>query len=957
MNKVVRICCLCLFVLVAISRVSCKILKKPETNAAKVNTLPLLPPTVKPHAKTMKDFNCAFRAWWRKLIVDPYKQSHPGKLNDLSAQIKFLDEYCSYKAQLPLEESIDSLIAKGRLFVIKNPNADGAPKYSCDPLLTLCLGDLMIRKCSKNRKAEFKNIEPLFIYAMKGLEKRKANKVLLALAADRLSEIQYFVYGNWGAPYEKAIEAFAGLFIVDNFSTPEEQRIAYHLLYKSFWLHGRSAAEKMLRAIKKSKKNPPPWLVNMIKGRVAEKKAWEARGGGWASTVTKEGWKKFKKFDTEAAVFYRKAWKLYPELPEAAERLISVAMAGHTRPGEGEEFWFQKALNAEIDDKEAYRRYLWALRPRWGGSHAQMLGLGLRAYNTKRFDTPLPLYFVRACLNVTEELPVVKRLSFFRQPQIKKMIIDIYEKILAEKSLTKRERWKMSLEYACCKAWMGDYVAAKKMYDAAPKDISLENLFFGEAKHMIRWRKQFEKELHVFTGKDSAKCVKWENAILNQETERADALLKKLLDPQKSSDIQLRQYILDRSISYKYNKSSSNSSILYEMIDSKRRNVALYMIQAGADVNEIGPSGWSPLHIAIKKDYSKIIMALLKAGANVDERAPYAWTPLHFAARYSSSVDTVRALLEKGADIEALTNVNDTPLTLSIYNEHNCCDILKLLIKRSANINARESNGKTAAHLAAEKGKTEMLKILLKAGADANAVNEVGWTPLHLAARYADIETTQLLLDGGANCNLLTNKKYSPLNLAVFNKKNGDKIAKLLIKHGAKLDNRINNGSTALFSAVEQKNIKLAKILLKAGADIELRNRRYKRTPLHKAAFDGSAEMVRLLLKYGADVNVRDTILATPLGLAIYNPGKQSRIDIVTILLADKKTDLNLADRDNQTPLFWAAREGKPELVRLLLSAGADKTIKDKSGRTPLDITRNKDVRKMLSEKTPDLKK
>jgi ankyrin repeat protein len=102
------------------------------------------------------------------------------------------------------------------------------------------------------------------------------------------------------------------------------------------------------------------------------------------------------------------------------------------------------------------------------------------------------------------------------------------------------------------------------------------------------------------------------------------------------------------------------------------------------------------------------------------------------------------------------------------------------------------------------------------------------------------------------------------------------------------------------------------------------------RTALMYSAYDGRTEILKLLLANGAEVNLKDNAGRTALMMASSGPFP----DAVTLLL-DKFADPNITDRvDHFSAIMFAASEGQLEVVKILLSRGADPSFKDKDGDT-----------------------
>ena len=145
-----------------------------------------------------------------------------------------------------------------------------------------------------------------------------------------------------------------------------------------------------------------PWIALVAKGIYHIDLAWNYRGNGYAKSVTEKNWKKFEVEISKARKCLVRAYELHPEYPEAATKMISVSMAV---PGDvSMRQWFDRAIKAHFDYLYAYEDLLWALRPRWRGSHVEMLKFGIECLNTERFDTRVPSQFLVSLFQIGDEL-------------------------------------------------------------------------------------------------------------------------------------------------------------------------------------------------------------------------------------------------------------------------------------------------------------------------------------------------------------------------------------------------------------------------------------------------------------------------------------------------------------------------------------------------------------------------
>jgi len=164
---------------------------------------------------------------------------------------------------------------------------------------------------------------------------------------------------------------------------------------------------------------------------------------------------------------------------------------------------------------------------------------------------------------------------------------------------------------------------------------------------------------------------------------------------------------------------------------------------------------------AVKSDDAPAIRALLKRGFDGNVRDPQGDHALHVAIR-DSSAKAVQVLLSwEKVEIEARNKVDESPLMLAALGGQT--DIVKGLIERDADVN---KTGWTALHYAATRGHLDVLRLLLDKSAYIDAASPNGTTPLMMAAFYGTPSAVKLLLEAGADPFLKNRQDLTAIDFA-----------------------------------------------------------------------------------------------------------------------------------------------------------------------------------------------
>lgn len=310
----------------------------------------------------------------------------------------------------------------------------------------------------------------------------------------------------------------------------------------------------------------------------------------------------------------------------------------------------------------------------------------------------------------------------------------------------------------------------------------------------------------------------------------------------------------------------------------------------------------------------------LEAGAKPDRDYSSRPTGLLSTCIHQGQLEMMKLLIDYGADVERTAQVmGGARYGPALFVAVRCdqpadirCQMIRLLVDHGADIRSQDGNDNL----------------------------------MDVAYHLSDGQTGDLLRGYGL--------PYGPREMAAFNRLDE-------LKHAVREDPELitqrfqttwatagpHDRPTLLAIALYRGYREMSQFLIDAGAPLGTRQN-LGRTLLHEAALGGDPELIRLLIARGLDVNAIDEHFKdTPLEYATSHAKP-----LAVAALLEAGANVNHQDGSGRTHLHAAVWGNRIEVVKMLLTAGADPTIADVKGQTPLDVARaqNPEIAKLLEQ-------
>ena len=222
-------------------------------------------------------------------------------------------------------------------------------------------------------------------------------------------------------------------------------------------------------------------------------------------------------------------------------------------------------------------------------------------------------------------------------------------------------------------------------------------------------------------------------------------------------------------------------------------------------------------------------------------------------------------------------------------------------------------------------------QVLIDAGADIETKDDMGRSPLHWSCRSGALDAVKMLVEAGAGVRGIDSEGSTCL---IFAASSGhtETVCYLAGLKDVDLNHSGNHGRTALHCALKGGYADVVEVLIDAGADIEARNNEGGSALHVVSAYQ--PQFVKMLVRAGAGVRATDNRGDTCLLLA----ADFGNTETVRYLVNLPEVDVNHRDSDGCTAVLLAAWKNHPDVVEVLIDAGADMEVQDEHGHSPLHL-------------------
>ncbi|RYP49672.1 hypothetical protein DL768_004668 [Monosporascus sp. mg162] len=421
-------------------------------------------------------------------------------------------------------------------------------------------------------------------------------------------------------------------------------------------------------------------------------------------------------------------------------------------------------------------------------------------------------------------------------------------------------------------------------------------------------------------------------------------------------------FLVDQGIPVQWDPNNEETSIHYAARFGQHLCLRELLRKATyEDVLRKNRDNQTAFELAVEGGYTDAVKVFLdwKDGAALFEQSQGFQRPtkILLTALKTYSPHLVRLLLDSGWTADAADSRSQVPplhAAIAVGEIH----IIELLLERGANPNIRNNKHETALHVAIKWKWESAIRILLKYKADSKLRDAENLTPLHVAVKEdrSDLVAALLGFDEDQFDEEYQARTEKAAEESVLGNREVQSSSQSLAPASPQpgVDAEVSgSGLTPLLMAIENVNLKLVRMLLRAGADPNRQGGAFG-SPLNTAIRKGEPAIIKSILSGGAHAQTITRPLGGPLHAFVFSSRftfwNSSQIREVAKLLLAGGAEIDAGDFGGATPLTRAIVQDRTDFAEILLELGANASKQDSLGMTPLHYAAVSDSGKMIGK-------
>ena len=440
---------------------------------------------------------------------------------------------------------------------------------------------------------------------------------------------------------------------------------------------------------------------------------------------------------------------------------------------------------------------------------------------------------------------------------------------------------------------------------------------------------------------------------------------------------------IEQKITEGHNVSALNSyafdAVTYALLEKADNKTIQHLLsKKGNGVNKLTHDGRTYIFWAAYKDNIEMMQFLLKNGADMSVVDSHGYSLLNFSATTGQlNPKLYDFCIENGADPKKEKNHDGANALLLVAPYIKDPSLIDYFTSKGINIESTDNDGNGIFNYAAKAGNIQLIDYLIKQGVtfkklsqqgenamifasrgtrsntntldfyhylenlgvSPNITSKNGVTPLHaIAYRGKDTTIFNYFLSKGVNINQADNNGNTPFMNAAY--MNDVSIVTLLSDHVTDINHKNKKGMTALSNAIQRNSIDVINFLLEIGADVHIRDKKgntlsyYLIKSLRDKNLDTFKQKVAILSEKGFDVTQHQQDGNSLFHLAV----ETNNTDLVQ-WVHSHNLNINTKNNNGLTPLQKVVMSAKDaKMIQLLVSLGADKTVKTDFGESTYDL-------------------